>query len=117
MNQKPKKIKIEDIALTKFGYMLNQDVRYKEIFIPKGFIFDGVTLKFPYSFFFSSKDIYKGIRAALVHDYMCKNKNIYNRKRATDILIEMWLEDELPLWKALFIKPAVNLYQFLKGWK
>ena len=96
---------------------LYQPLRYKDIIVPEGFIFDGVSVKAPLSFLFSNKDLIQGIRASCLHDYLCQHKDIYSRKYATNILVDVWVEDGLEKWKAWFVRWSVNLYQWLKGWK
>ena len=90
---------------------------YKGISVPKGFVFDGVTVKAPFTFLFSNKDLRQGIRASCFHDFMCRHKNQYSRKFATDILVKIWREDGLENWKAFFVRLSVNLYQWFNGWK
>lgn len=90
---------------------------YKGITVPKGFEFDGVTVKAPFTFLFSNKDLRQGIRASCFHDFMCRHKNQYSRKFATDILVKIWREDGLENWKAFLVRLSVNLYQWFNGWK
>ena len=83
-------------------------LEYEGIKIPAGFEFDGVTVKAPFTFLFSNKDLRQGIRASCFHDWMCNHKDRYRRETATD---------GLEAWKAWFVRWSVNLYQWLKGWK
>lgn len=97
-------------------YQTAVSLEYKGIIVPKGFVFDGVTVKAPFTFLFSNKDLRQGIRASCFHDYMCKHKDRYSRKFATDILVKIWMEDGLEYWKAYFVRLSVNLYQWFNGW-
>lgn len=90
---------------------------YDGITVPSGFEFDGVTVKAPFTFLFSNKDLRQGIRASCFHDWMCNHKDRYRRETATDVLVEIWRADGLEAWKAWFVRWSVNLYQWLKGWK
>ncbi len=92
-------------------------LEYEGIKIPAGFEFDGVTVKAPFTFLFSNKDLRQGIRASCFHDWMCNHKDRYRRETATDVLVEIWRADGLEAWKAWFVRRSVNLYQWLKGWK
>ena len=50
-------------------------LEYEGIKIPAGFEFDGVTVKAPFTFLFSNKDLRQGIRASCFHDWMCNHKD------------------------------------------
>ena len=97
-------------------YKTIKELTYKGITVPKGFEFDGVTVKAPFTFLFSNKDLRQGIRASCFHDYMCQHKDKYKREYATDILVEVWQEDGLEDFKAWFVRWSVNLYQWFNGW-
>lgn len=98
-------------------YVTLQPLEYKGIEVPKGFVFDGVTLKAPFTFIFSNKDLRQGIRASCFHDFMCRNKGKYSRGQATDLLVEIWKQDGLERFKSWIVGFSVNFYQWLKGWK
>lgn len=98
-------------------YVTLEPLKHKEIEIPSGFVFDGVSVKAPFSIIFSNKDLRQGIRASCFHDWLCQHKNEYSRQYATKILVEIWKEDGLEPYKAKLVGAAVNLYQRLKGWK
>lgn len=97
-------------------YRTIKELKYKDIVVPKGFEFDGVTVKAPFTFLFSNKDLRQGIRASCFHDYMCQHKDKYKREYATNILVEIWQEDGLEDFKAWFVRWSVNLYQWFNGW-
>lgn len=98
-------------------YITLEDMEYKDIRVPKGFEFDGVTVSAPFTFIFSNKDLRQGIRASCFHDWMCEHQADYSRRYATQVLVEIWKEDGLEDIKAWFVKYSVNFYQWLKGWK
>lgn len=104
-------------AVDGINYITLEPLTYKDITIPEGFVFDGVTVKAPFTFLFSNKDLRKGIRASCFHDWMCKHKDKYDRKDATKLLVDMWVEDGLPKWKSSFVYISVELYQiFVNKW-
>ena len=95
-----------------------EDLSYDNIFIEKGFEFDGVTVKSPYTIIFSQSDLRKGILASCFHDFMCNNKDKYTRNYATNILVDLWTKNGLSKIKGIIVKISVNLYQILKNrWK
>lgn len=106
-----------EFAVDGINYITLKNLSYKEIEIPAGFVFDGVTVPAPFTLLFSNKDLRQGIKASCFHDWLCKDKDKYSRKAATDILIELWLDDGLNRFKAVIARFSVNLYQRLKGWK
>ena len=100
------------------NYVTLNALKYENIEVPSGYVFDGVTVKAPFTFIFSNKDLRQGIRASCFHDWLCLHKKDYSRKYATDVLVDIWKEDGLNSWKAFFVKISVNLYQkFQGGWK
>ena len=106
----------------KFGvkglkYITLKELHYDGITVPKGFEFDGVSVKAPFILLFSNKDLRQGIRASCFHDWMCQHKDEYSRAYATKILVDIWKEDGLEDFKAWFVKVCVNAYQWFKGWK
>lgn len=105
-----------DFAVDGLKYVSLKPLEYKGIKIPKDFHFDGVTIIAPFGFLFSNKDLLQGLRASCFHDFMCQHKDIYSRKQATKILIEIWREDGLEEFKAVLVKFAVNVFQIMKGW-
>ena len=98
-------------------YVTLKELHYDGITLPKGFEFDGVTVKVPFTLLFSNKDLRQGIRASCFHDWMCRHKNEYSHEYATKVLVDIWKEDGLEPFKAWFVKVCVNAYQWLKGWK
>lgn len=98
-------------------YVTRENLVFRNIVVPRGFVFDGVTVKAPFRFIFTNDELRRGIRASCFHDYMCKHKLQYRRSYATQILCECWRRDGLPQFKTLIVKWCVNFYQsFIKGW-
>ena len=92
-------------------------MKRSKIEVPKGFIFDGVTVKAPFTAIFSNKDLRKGIRASCFHDWMCKHKQDYRRSYATGVLVKLWHENGLGAVKAGIVYICVEAYQLFKNWK
>lgn len=105
-------------AVDGINYITLRRIKYKNITIPKGYIFDGVTVKAPFTMLFSNKDLKQGIYASCIHDWICQHKENYYRKDATNILVKIWQEWGLEPVKAFIVKISVNIFQFFKGgWK
>lgn len=105
-------------AVKDFDFITLKQIKYKNIIVPKGYIFDGVTVKAPFTFLFSNKDLKQGIRASCIHDWLCQHKDQYTLTEATNILIDVWKHDGLENFKAFIVKLSVNIFQFFKGgWK
>lgn len=98
-------------------YVTLKELHYDGIIVPKGFEFDGVSVKAPFTLLLSNKDLRQGIRASCFHDWMCRHKDEYSREYATKVLVDIWKEDGLESLKAWFVKVCVNAYQWFKGWK
>ena len=114
----PEKLNKLYFAVDGINYITLRKIKYKDITIPKGYIFDGVTIKAPFTMLFSNKDLKQGIYASCVHDWICQHKEDYYRKDATDILVKIWQECGLEPVKAFIVKISVNIFQFFKGgWK
>lgn len=76
-------------------YVTKENLVFRNIVVPKGFIFDGVTVKAPFTLLFSNKDLRQGVLASCVHDYMCRNKDKWDRNYATRTLVSLWILDGL----------------------
>lgn len=114
----PDKINNLYFAVDGIDYITIRRIKYKNIIIPKGYIFDGVTVKAPFTFIFSNKDLRQGIYASCIHDWICQHKKEYYRTEATQILVDVWKESGLEPFKAFIVKCSVNIFQFFKGgWK
>lgn len=99
-------------------YITLKKMEYKGVIVPKGFEFDGITVKAPFTFLFSNKDLRRGIKASCFHDYMCKHRENYSRTFATNILVDLWRESGLNIVKAFIVKISVNVFQYFRGgWK
>lgn len=104
-----------EFGISGLNYKTLKQLKYDNIVVPKGFEFDGVTVKAPFTLLFSSKDLRKGIKASCFHDYMCKHKEQYTRKYATKVLVDLWRKEGLNRYKAYIVKVCVNAYQMIKG--
>lgn len=112
-------VDISDIefGVVDIGYITLKEITFRDVKVPKGFIFDGVTVKAPLTVLFSQKNLRNGVRASCLHDYMCKNKKSYSRKKATKILCDIWKKDGLGAIRVKIVYFGVEFYQILKGWK
>lgn len=107
-----------EFGISGLNYITLKQIKYDGIIVPKGFEFDGVTVKAPFTLLFSNKDLRQGIRASCFHDWMCKHKSDYTREYSTRVLVDIWRQDGLNYWKSVFVKISVNVYQyFVGGWK
>ena len=107
-----------DFAVYGINYDTLRDVEHDSVIVPKGYVCDGVTVKAPFTFIFSNKDLRKGIRASCFHDWLCEHRSQYTREYATKVLVDIWKQDGLNGYKAFIAKISVNVYQFFRGgWK
>lgn len=104
-------------GVTETGYITLKELTFRNVNVPKGFVFDGVTVKAPFTMLFSQKNLRNGVRASCFHDFMCMQKNIYKRRKATKILCDIWHQDGLGKIKTFVVYYLVDIYQLLKGWK
>lgn len=107
-----------NFAVYGINYVTLRDIEHEGIKVPRGYVFDGVTVRAPFTFLFSNKDLRQGIRASCFHDWLCAHKSEYSRTYATNMLVDLWKQDGLNPIKAWIVKISVNFYQWLKGgWK
>lgn len=107
-----------DFSIIGINYVVRRDIEYNGIKVPRGYVFDGVTARAPFTFIFSTKDLRQGIRASCFHDWLCEHRSQYTRKYATKVLVDLWRKDGLGSIKAKIVSVCVNVYQFFKGgWK
>lgn len=107
-----------NFAVYGINYVTLKDMEYDGIKVPKGYVFDGVTARAPFTFLFSTKDLRQGIRASCFHDWICEHRAEYTREYATDVLVDIWRKEGLNRYKAYIVKICVNVYQMIKGgWK
>lgn len=106
-----------DFAVFGNDYVTLKKLQYQDIEIPAGFIFDGVTVKAPFTFIFSNKDLRKGIKASCFHDWLCQHKKQYSRTFSTKILVDLWRKNGLGRIKAGLVFIFVELYQICRGWR
>lgn len=107
-----------DFAVYGINYVTLRDLEHDSVIVPKGYVFDGVTVKAPFTLLFSTKDLRQGVRASCFHDWLCEHREEYTREYATDMLVDIWKQDGLNGYKAFIAKISVNVYQFFTGgWK
>lgn len=82
-----------NFAVYGINYVTLKDLEHDGIKIPKGYVFDGVTVKAPFTLLFSTKDLRQGIRASCFHDWICQNKKNYTREYSTKVLVDIWKQD------------------------
>lgn len=75
---------------------------------------DGPTLTFITKLFFSMKEYRLGIDAALVHDYMCRHKALYDRNISSRMLRDIWIACGLNKFKGYLTYYLMDAYQWLK---
>lgn len=75
---------------------------------------DGPTLTFFTKLFFSTREYVLGAQAALVHDYMCRHKDQYDRKTASKMLRDIWISNGLNKIKGYLVYFFMDLYQLIK---
>lgn len=107
-------------SLTKF--VTTENLSFRNIIVPKGFVFDGVSLPWFVMFLFTHNELKRGIRASCFHDWMCENKDKFSRREATKILYDIWKQDGLgrnliTIWKPWVVYVFVEIYQICKGWR
>ena len=95
---------------------------FRNINVPEGFVFDGVSVPWFATFLFTHNDLKRGIMASAFHDFMWENKDKFKRREATSILIKLWKQAGLgsrwyTSWKPWVVYISVELYQMAKGWK
>lgn len=104
------------------NYVNLEEITFRKISVPKGFVFDGVSIPWFVMWMFSHNDLKRGIKAACFHDFMCEHKDIYQRREATAILLKLWKNAGLgnrwyTAWKPWVVYLFVEIYQMMKGWK
>ena len=103
-------------------YVTMKDLKFRNVTVPKYFIFDGVSVPWFAMFLFTHNELKRGIMASAFHDFMCENKDKFKRREATSILIKLWKQAGLgshwyTSWKPWLVYISVELYQMAKGWK
>ena len=108
----------EPRIVVKFGYMWNTiQFTYsgngEVVTVPENFQSDGATLNGFTKLFFSTREFLLGSEAAVVHDYMTKNKSEFDRRASSVILKEIWVEAGLNPIKGEILCLFTDLYQCL----
>lgn len=84
-----------------------------EVIIPQYEASDGPTLNWLTRIFFSNREYVMGAEAALVHDYMCRHKELYSRRVSSKMLRDIWISCGLNKIKGWLVYFLVDFYQFL----
>lgn len=98
---------IDNIKQVKYGFT-----------IPKGFKWDGATIKPIFWLLIGSKTDPRFKNPSLLHDYMCNNKYIVNfdRNFSSRVFKTMLLKAGVSKFKAQIMYLAVDIYQMTQGW-
>lgn len=115
----------DPMIITRYGLFFNsKEVTYSaydlDIHIPAYEVSDGPTLNWFTKLFFSTREYVLGVDAALVHDYMCRHKDQYDRRIASRILKDIWITCGLNKIKGYLVYFFTDLYQWIrygKQWK
>ena len=105
--------------LCKNGLFFNRDsVIYTDynvqVIVPPFEPSDGPTLNWFTKLFVTMEEYRIGIPAAHLHDYMCRNKEQFDRRVATKMLIDIWVDAGLSRTKGELIGFCINCYQLVK---
>ena len=88
-----------------------------EVNVRAGFRSDGFT---NFGFHSFIPKFGKGLKCAILHDYLCEHFHLGNIRRKTcdEIFLEALLETKaFPKWKCYVLYASVRIYAFLKGYK
>lgn len=102
--------------LESFVYF-RKDLEQPEIIVPQDFKSDGFT---SLVFEFLIPRFGKGLKCAILHDYLCENfhKGINTRKYADEVFLESMLEVKaFSKLKSYLIYSFVRIFAFLKNYK
>jgi hypothetical protein len=102
---------------------LHCNITYKgkqyELFIPKGFRWDGATIAPIFWLLIGSKTDNRFRLPSMIHDYMCNNKYTvdFDRKLSSVVFRALLRVNGVPGWKITLMYWAVDTYQrFQKEW-
>ena len=87
-------------------YELSQNLAYKDVVVPKGFLTDGISYKFRIFALFVNKYDPRYITAVVIHDYLC---DIGEYKKADQYFKELLPND----WRGRLMPKLTKRY--LKG--
>ena len=104
-----------DFGVKDGKFITLREIHHHDVTVKEGYTFDGVTVKVPFRFIFSNRDLLKGVHASCIHDFMCENRRYFDRRIATNYLVNIWRGDGLSDFKAKLVKLFVNIYQYFKG--
>ncbi len=100
-------------------YYLLENIEYKGVKCSIDDYSDGVSMQRWWArILFNPKEYAQGLFPAFIHDEMCRNKHLYDRKESTQYLVDLWRQNGLNGWKCFLVKHSVNIFQYFKGgWK
>lgn len=109
----------DPMIIARYGLFFNSKaVTYSaynlDIHLPAYEVSDGPTLNFFTKMFFSTREYVLGVDAALVHDFMCRHKDKYDRKIASKILRDIWIACGLNKTKGYLVYWLMDTYQWLR---
>ena len=84
-----------------------------EVHIPAYESSDGPTLTIIPRWMISAREYVLGVEAALVHDYMCRNKSKYDRRISSMMLRDIWIRSGLNPIKGWIVFHFVEIYQWI----
>ena len=100
---------VEHLKASRF-IKLVEDFSYGDIVVPKGFVCDGASI--PRIFWTVVGSPYdRFLFAAVIHDWMCVNKEDYTRKEADNTFLECMTELGIKTWRRDIMWRAVSLLQ------
>lgn len=101
-------------------YLAHTDKYSYRIAVPKGYCFDGATIPRFFWRIIGSKGEVEFLPAALVHDYLCENKDIIEKhgvQVSSDIFRDILILYGVSKFKANLMASAVRAFQYTqKGW-
>lgn len=91
--------------------VVQKDFKYGEIFIPKGFRFDGASIPYPLWGIFGKPNEKYYLLPSCIHDYVYNTKNCpINRKKADDMFYELLIKEGNSTVKSFLMWSAVRVF-------
>ena len=108
------RVKVYPIAKDKFRTV--EPYIFRDIIVSKGFRTNGANIpRIFWSFFPPNSPEY--LSAVVLHDYMCKNVELYGYKKADRYLYEAMIEIGVSKWKAKLFYTCCKYYHKFKVFK
>lgn len=97
-------------------YFLLEEYSYKDIKVPRWFVTNGANIpRIFWSIFPPNSPEY--LSAVVIHDYMCKNVELYGYEKADRYLYEAMIEIGVSKWKAKLFYTCCKYYHKFKVFK